>query len=91
MSDTALPPCLHDLETRHQGPGLVLAHCRYRPEALGEDAFGQAGIPMPPGLERALSKRRAEYLAGRVCARAALRQATGLDAVPGTGDDRAPR
>lgn len=91
MSDTALPPCLHDLETRHQGPGLVLAHCRYRPEALGEDAFGQAGIPMPPGLERALAKRRAEYLAGRVCARAALRQATGLDAVPGTGDDRAPR
>lgn len=91
MSDIALPPCLHDLQTLARGPGLVLARCRYHPEAFAEQAFEQAGIPLPARLGRAVAKRRAEYLAGRVCARAALRRAPGLDAVPGTGDDRAPR
>ncbi|GAA5133520.1 4'-phosphopantetheinyl transferase family protein [Alloalcanivorax gelatiniphagus] len=90
MPHITLPPCLHDLETLARGPGLVLARCGYRPDAFAGDAFAHAGIPLPAGLEKAVAKRRTEYLAGRVCARAALGQATGLEAVPAIGDDRAP-
>ncbi|MBL7250417.1 4'-phosphopantetheinyl transferase [Alloalcanivorax sp. C16-2] len=91
MPDAPLPACLHDLRTLDRGPGLVLARCGYRPEAFTEDAFDQAGVPLPPGLERAVAKRRAEYLAGRVCARAGLTLALGQDAIPAPGADRAPR
>lgn len=91
MTDTALPPCLHDLTTGTPGAGLVLAHCGYRPEAFDEGAFAGAGIEPPAALAGAIAKRRTEYLAGRVCARAGLRHALGQEAVPGIGADRAPR
>ncbi|MBF1802228.1 4'-phosphopantetheinyl transferase superfamily protein [Alcanivorax sp. ST75FaO-1] len=91
MTDTALPPCLHDLTTGTPGAGLVLAHCGYRPEAFDEGAFAGADIEPPAALAGAIAKRRTEYLAGRVCARAGLRHALGLEAVPGIGADRAPR
>ena len=35
-------------------------------------------------------KRQAEFLAGRLCARAALQQLDNLDCVPAIGEDRAP-
>jgi enterobactin synthetase component D len=37
-----------------------------------------------------VAKRQAEFLAGRLCARAALQQLQRLDWVPPIGDDRAP-
>jgi enterobactin synthetase component D len=37
-----------------------------------------------------VAKRQAEFLAGRVCARAALQQLEGLSFIPAIGEDRAP-
>lgn len=37
-----------------------------------------------------MAKRQAEFLAGRLCARAALQQLEGLDCIPAIGEDRAP-
>ncbi|MBP1849556.1 4'-phosphopantetheinyl transferase family protein [Rhizobium halophytocola] len=60
-------------------------------------SFGRTGdvgephdIPLPPALLGAVPRRRAEYIAGRRCARAALRRSTGIDSIPGMGRDRAP-
>lgn len=85
-----LPPCLYSLKTREWGPQLVLAHCGYRVDRFQETAHAVTGIPASPALAPAAAKRRTEYLAGRLCARAALQGALGMDVVPGTGADRAP-
>ena len=37
-----------------------------------------------------MAKRQAEFLAGRLCARAALHRLDGLDCIPAIGEDRAP-
>lgn len=90
MPDSSLPPCLHALETLDWGPGLVLARCAYRAQAFDESAYTLAGIAAPATLESAVAKRRTEYLAGRLCARAALERVAGLRAIPEIGADRAP-
>lgn len=91
MSEPALPPCLHALEILSWGPGLALARCAYRPDAFDEQAYSLADITAPPALDSAVAKRRTEYLAGRLCARAALERIAGIRAVPVNGKDRAPR
>lgn len=58
---------------------------------LHDDDYVDSGIEMPDNLQRAVAKRKAEYLAGRLCAREALRRAIGIEAVPGIGGDRAPQ
>lgn len=90
MPETDLPACLRDLETQAWGPDLVLARCVYDADAFSDDAYAGAGIEAPPALATAVAKRRTEYLAGRLCARAALRD-LGIRAVPASGEDRAPR
>jgi enterobactin synthetase component D len=62
-------------------------------EQHGTDAAAAAalGIELPPQLARAVPKRRHEFLAGRLCARRALRQAGyALEATIAIGERRAP-
>ncbi|WP_414156913.1 4'-phosphopantetheinyl transferase family protein [Pseudomonas sp. BNK-15] len=71
-------------------PGAVLVSCAFDPSRLAADDFQRAGIEPSPSLQRSVAKRQAEYLAGRVCARAALQRLDGRDHVPGTHEDRSP-
>ncbi len=71
-------------------PGAVLVSCAFDPARLAPDDFQRAGIVQTPSLERSVAKRRAEYLAGRVCARAALQRLDGREHVPMTHEDRSP-
>ncbi|QQE85248.1 4'-phosphopantetheinyl transferase family protein [Pseudomonas putida] len=71
-------------------PGAVLVSCAFDPSRLAADDFQRAGIEPSPSLQRSVAKRQAEYLAGRVCARAALQRLNGSDHVPGTHEDRSP-
>jgi enterobactin synthetase component D len=71
-------------------PGAVLVSCAFDPAHLAADDFQRAGIVPSASLQRSVAKRQAEYLAGRVCARAALQRLDGRDYVPGTHEDRSP-
>ena len=71
-------------------PGAVLVSCAFAPAHLAADDFQRVGIVPSPSLQRSVAKRQAEYLAGRVCARAALQRLDGRDYVPGTHEDRSP-
>ncbi|WP_313731373.1 4'-phosphopantetheinyl transferase superfamily protein [Pseudomonas sp.] len=71
-------------------PGAVLVSCAFDPALLAADDFQRAGIVPSASLQRSVAKRQAEYLAGRICARAALQRLDGRDYVPGTHDDRSP-
>ena len=72
-------------------PDLPLVSLDFDETRLEDQDFEKTGIGVPENLQRAVAKRKAEYLAGRLCAREALRKAIGVDAVPGTGEDRAPQ
>ncbi|MEX1827412.1 4'-phosphopantetheinyl transferase [Luteibacter sp. CQ10] len=56
----------------------------------GADAFVRHGIACPPSVERSVAKRRAEYLAGRRVAVAALREAGAAVHDVAIGENRAP-
>ena len=71
-------------------PGAVLVSCAFDPAHLAPDDFQRAGLVPSASLQRSVAKRQAEYLAGRVCARAALQRLDGRDYVPGTHEDRSP-
>lgn len=71
-------------------PGAVLVSCAFDPKRLAADDFQRAGIAQSPSLQRSVAKRQAEYLAGRVCARAALQRLDGRDYVPDSHEDRSP-
>jgi enterobactin synthetase component D len=71
--------------------GLSLQHCRFDPAQLAPADFRQAGLTLPERLRSAAAKRQSEYLAGRLCAAAAI---TGLGlpaAYPERGEDGAPQ
>ncbi|MCU1716841.1 4'-phosphopantetheinyl transferase [Pseudomonas sp. 5P_3.1_Bac2] len=68
-------------------PGVRLLSTRFDPSQLQADDFNRCAIePI-----KAVAKRQAEYLAGRLCAREALRRVTGQGHVPASGADRAPQ
>ena len=71
---------------------LAILCCRF--EATQVDFARDSrrlGAQPPEHLQRAVAKRQAEYLAGRLCAREALRRLTGVAAVPGhRHQDRGP-
>jgi enterobactin synthetase component D len=74
-------------------PGACLVATRFDPARLDEpvDAPGERhGIVLPPRLHGAVAKRRAEYVAGRLCARRALQLLDGRDAIPSMNEDRSP-
>lgn len=66
--------------------GAQLLSCHFDPTQLQADDAALSGIAAVNGA----SKRQAEYLAGRLCARQALLQLTGTATVPAVGADRAP-
>lgn len=70
--------------------GSAFASCGFEPSRLLTDDFQRSGILKPASIERSVAKRQAEFLAGRLCARAALAQ-LGLPQVDiPIGEDRAP-
>jgi enterobactin synthetase component D len=73
--------------------GLIWRELRFLPKditemATAEDPLGVARVTLPPDLQTAVPKRRAEFLAGRLCAALALRTAGLPTDVPRFG--RAP-
>ncbi|MGJ7551395.1 4'-phosphopantetheinyl transferase family protein [Pseudomonas alloputida] len=83
-------PLQHHWPLSRPLPGAVLVSCTFDPAHLAADDFQRAGIVPSASLQRSVAKRQAEYLAGRVCARAALLRLDGRDYVPGTHQDRSP-
>lgn len=87
---TCCAPLQHHWPLPRPIPGAVLVSCAFDPARLAADDFQRAGIEPNASLQRSVAKRQAEYLAGRVCARAALLQLDGRDYVPATHADRSP-
>ena len=89
-----LPACCSTPDDRwpwpQSFPGLQLISLDFDPGNLKPDDFTISDIAPPPSVARAVAKRQAEYLAGRVCAREGLMRATGQPVVPVLGDDQAP-
>ncbi|MDI3271400.1 4'-phosphopantetheinyl transferase family protein [Pseudomonas sp. MDT1-16] len=90
----ALPVCCTPLDAHwplpFALPGTVLLSTRFDTSQLASDDFQRSAIEPPATIQRSVAKRQAEFLAGRVCARAALQQLEGLSFVPAIGEDRAP-
>lgn len=87
---TCCDPLQHHWPLPQPLPGAVLVSCGFDATRLSADDFQRADIEQTASLQRSVAKRQAEYLAGRVCARAALLRLDGRDYVPGTHEDRSP-
>ena len=90
----ALPVCCTPLDAHWPLPfvlpGTVLLGTHFDTRQLASDDFQRSAIEPPASIQRSVAKRQAEFLAGRVCARAALHQLEGLSFIPAIGEDRAP-
>lgn len=53
-------------------PAAVLVTASYDETVFSDDLFAKLDIPQPPSLSRAVPRRRAEFLAGRAVAKAAM-------------------
>ncbi|BEN45563.1 4'-phosphopantetheinyl transferase superfamily protein [Serratia sp. SRS-8-S-2018] len=71
-------------------PGQV-ARCQFALEDYRDESYPEAGFTLPDHLARAVPKRRAEYLAGRVLARQLLAPLGFADFILARGEDRAPQ
>ncbi|RON53716.1 4'-phosphopantetheinyl transferase [Pseudomonas frederiksbergensis] len=93
-STPALPACCTPLEAHWPLPFVlpdtVLLSTHFDTSKLAIDDFQRSAIAPPASIQRSVAKRQAEFLAGRICARAALQQLEGLSFVPEIGEDRAP-
>jgi enterobactin synthetase component D len=89
-----LPACCTPLDADWPLPSVladtVLLSTHFDPAQLLGDDFRRSAIEPPPSIQRSVAKRQAEFLAGRICARAALQQLEGSSVVPPIGEDRAP-
>lgn len=65
---------LTELAVDREADGTVFMSGRYPLDAFDQTRFGEQGIAFPASLSRAVPKRRAEFLAGRVIAHKALRE-----------------
>ncbi|MCR8973596.1 4'-phosphopantetheinyl transferase family protein [Pseudomonas sp. S11P7] len=90
----ALPACCTALDSHWPLPivlpDTVLISTHFDPAQLLGDDFQRSAVVPPPSIQRSVAKRQAEFLAGRICARAALQQLEGSAIVPPIGEDRAP-
>jgi enterobactin synthetase component D len=90
----ALPACCTALDSHWPLPTVlpdtVLLSTHFDPAQLLGDDFQRSAVIAPPSIQRSVAKRQAEFLAGRICARAALQQLEGSGVVPAIGEDRAP-
>ncbi|SEN38954.1 enterobactin synthetase component D [Pseudomonas sp. ok272] len=91
---STLPACCTPLDAHwplpYSLPGTVLLGTHFNPLLLASNDFQRCQIEPPPSIQRSVAKRQAEFLAGRLCAREALRQLAGVACVPAIGEDRAP-
>ncbi|PYY68869.1 4'-phosphopantetheinyl transferase, partial [Pseudomonas jessenii] len=90
----ALPVCCTPLDDHWPLPFVlpdtVLLSTHFDSARLASDDFQRSAIEVPASIQRSVAKRQAEFLAGRVCARAALQRLEGLSFIPAIGEDRAP-
>ena len=90
----ALPACCpaltHHWPLPHALANVALVSGNFEPAKLLESDFPRCAIEPPASIQRSVAKRQTEFLAGRLCARAALIQLEGRDWVPEIGEDRAP-
>lgn len=70
--------------------GCQLRSTHFDRQRLLPDDFRLTQVQAPANIQRAVAKRQAEYLAGRLCARAALQASGAVASVPGTDEERAP-
>jgi enterobactin synthetase component D len=71
-------------------PGVILVSGHFDVQQLAEGDFQRCGVEQPASIGRSVAKRQTEFLAGRLCAREAMRQLDGRRHVPIIGEDRAP-
>ena len=71
-------------------PNVQLVSGQFDPHKLLDGDFQRCQIDPPASIQRSVAKRQTEFLAGRLCAREALRQFDGRPHVPAIGEDRAP-
>lgn len=90
----SLPACCTPLDAHwplpESLPGTVFLSTRFDPALLTVGDFQRSAVPPPASIQRSVAKRQAEFLAGRLCARAALHQLDHLNYIPAIGEDRAP-
>lgn len=79
-----------DIEIEAFGRRFLGHACRFDIAAYRDELFARHAIAVAPQLERAVPKRRSEFLAGRVCARAALARVGAMPASVPIGRDREP-
>ncbi|MET1255557.1 4'-phosphopantetheinyl transferase family protein [Aliikangiella maris] len=70
--------------------GQTTIRCRYQKEVYDDSYFTQLNICMPETLQSAVTKRKAEYLAGRFAAKKALACHSIFEQQILTGKDRSP-
>jgi Phosphopantetheinyl transferase component of siderophore synthetase len=91
---TALPDFCTPLDADWPLPtplaGCHLRSTRFDRQHLQAGDFAMSRVEAPANIQRSVAKRQAEYLAGRICARAALLASGGPAQVPSTDDERAP-
>ena len=91
---TPLPACCTPLDAHwplpEPLPGTVFLSTRFDPALLTPGDFQHCAVPPPASIQRSVAKRQAEFLAGRLCARAALQQLDQINCIPAIGEDRAP-
>ncbi len=89
-----LPNCCPTLTAHWPLPQLlesaVLVSTRFDPHKLVDGDFQRCLIEPPASIQRSVAKRQTEFLAGRLCAREAMRLLDGRQHVPLIGEDRAP-
>lgn len=71
-------------------PGLRYCVAAYQVERFSERLFDLYGVPFPAEVRNSVAKRRAEFLAGRVCAHAMLASCGVVAPVVGTGAHHQP-
>lgn len=69
---------------------IAVYHCKFQKEAFEDRLFSSFGIKFPESLERAVSKRRAEFLAGRYCVSQLLKEFDVYNYDLEIGKNRAP-
>ena len=80
------------LENHNTDRSTALVDFSYDNPQTKEDFFTKQGIILPPHLKQAIAKRRLDYLAGRYCARLALKNLgfSTTEYTISTGPSRAP-
>ena len=80
----------HSWPWQQRFPNVYWVTTRFDHHPLSPQDWLHHGVALPSSLNRASPKRRAEFLAGRLCAQRALLRLQGRVSVPSIGPDRAP-